>query len=277
MGLLSAFGDVLSSACSFASSCVSRCVSAVGGVLSSAVSGIASAVNVLGPSVSGFVQKMLPVIGSVLSCLPQTHPLTRTLSLVVNVLGAAYAIMEKDERPEDFGQRVLQAAEAGHTLDKYEGDFDAYMRALREFPVDPKKAAESDFATNYAACMAVVTVGMEKIKGLKPGELNQTWLLPLSNPDYFTPERMKTIVADGNFKTQDFGAFLDKKLTDETKVDTLRKDLATAVAGGGVLTPEQRRELNKALAEARENWAKLDEEIKGASTDQGREHSATSA
>lgn len=244
-----------SSVSNFASSVVSgisSCVSAVGRAVSSTVSAI-------GSSLSSFTATMAPVLGSVFSLLPK-HPVVLAVQAAVGTLSVAYRIFSANEKLESMGDSALQAAEKSITPDKFE-NFDDYLQALRNFKVDPSKSALTPEATKLTAAVGLVTLGLEDRLKLSNGALNQLWLLPLSNPTYFTADRMKDMLDGGLQSTDKVEDYLEQKLSGEDAA-SVRKDIAQAISKGQPLSTEQSSDLSKALDEARQQWAALDARLK---------------
>lgn len=168
-------------------------VSAVSSFVSSVTSSICNTVSSIGSALSSFASGVGNFIAGAIGALaPVAEAIGKFASAFLQGLG----IFKPDEKPEDMGDRALQAAEKGITMDKYE-KFDDYLKALRDFQLDPAESAKRSHAEKLMAGMGVGTVGVENKYGAVPGSLNGMWLLPMTNSDYFTPERMQTLVAAG--------------------------------------------------------------------------------
>ncbi len=162
-------------------------LASVGGAIATAVSSIGSAI---GRGVSA-------VVGTIATAIE------KGASWLGGVMGAfakglldAMGVTRPEESVEDFGERVLQARERGIELDRAE-DFDAYVEALRGFELDPERAARRNPAEQLAAAMAVGTVAVERRYGLGEDTAAALWLLPVLDRDYFTPERVRTLLESG--------------------------------------------------------------------------------
>lgn len=233
-----------SSACSF----VSSCVSSVG-------SAIASTVGSIGSALSSFATTVAPALGSILSRIP---PIFGVISVWANAIGMLLNVLRPDEKVEDIGDRALQAAEQDIKPEKFE-DFDQYMQALRDFKLNPEASEKTSPVEKLVSGMGVTTLGMEEKFNLERGSLNSIWLLPITNADYFTPERIKGLLESGKV-IGDVGAYLEKRLSGE-EASALRKNLEVTPEGKP-MNDGQLGTLYDALDSARSAWAKLDQQLK---------------
>lgn len=230
--------------CSF----VSSCVSSVGNAISNTVSSIGSAV-------SSFAAKVAPAIGSVLEKIP---PVLKTVSPWVNALSWALNVFRPTEKVEDVGDRALQAAEQDIRPEKFP-DFEQYMAALRAFDINPNASQTRSLATKVVAGMAVATLGMEDKFKLHRGSLNGVWLLPITNAEYFTPERIKGLLEQGKL-VGDVGAYLEKRMGGE-EASEFRKNYEITPEGKP-MNDSELGQLYTALDRARSEWAVLEQKIK---------------
>lgn len=220
--------------------------SAVGGAISSACSAIGSAV-------SSFASGIGSVIGGIASALtPVASGLVKFAANFLQNLG----IFKPQEDPVKMGDRALQLAEKGITIDKFE-NFDDYMTKLREEPLDPEKSKKYSDTEKLVAGLGVGTVGVEKKFNAEAGSLNGMWLLPMANEKYFTPDRMQTLVSTGRLGGDVF-AYLEKRLSaGDTR--TLEKQLEIN-ADGSPMSSDELNTLYDALDSARENFSGLTQE-----------------
>ncbi len=236
---------LFSSACSF----VSSCVSSVGSAISSAVSSIGSAV-------SSFATKVAPAIGSILGKIPTV---LATVSPWVSALSWGLSLFRPNEKVEDIGDRALQAASEKDIKPEKFPDFEQYMEALRNFDLNPAVSKKTSQATKVVAGMAVATLGMEEKFNLSRGSLDGMWLLPVANPDYFTPERVKSLLEQGKL-VGDVGAYLEKRMSGE-EASAFRKNYEVTPEGKPMNDTEL-GQLYNAMDKARAEWAALDQKIK---------------
>ena len=228
MGLLSSIGGFVSS-----------CVSSIGSTISSAVGSIGSAAF-------SFASKVAPAIGSILSKVPTV---LATVSPWVSALSWGLSLFRSDEKVEDIGDRALQASERDDIKPEKFANFDQYMEALRNFEVNPDVSKKT----------SVATLGMEEKFKLSRGSLDGVWLLPVTNPDYFTPERVKSLLEHGKL-VGDVGAYLEKRMSGE-EASTFRKSYEVTPEGKPMNDTEL-GQLYNALDKARAEWAELDKKIK---------------
>lgn len=232
--------------------------SSIGSGISSAIgavcSGISSVVSGIGSAVSSFATSVGGLIGGIISAVPAIAG--RIASFATTFL-QAIGILKPKEDVEDMGERALQAKEAGITMDKFD-NFDDYMDELRNFEVDPDKSAKRPRAEKIVAGLGVGTVGVENKFDMERGSFNSAWLLPISNPDYFTPDRMAQLTSTGRFQGGDVFAYLENKLSAGDKRDlqiSLEKNL-----DGSDMSAEEKSELYEALDQAEAQYKKLGEQ-----------------
>ena len=228
--------------------------SMISSVVSSFGSAISNAVNSIGSALSSFATGIGVVLGNVVSALA---PVAQAIGKFANAFLQGLGILKPDEKIDDFGDRALQAAEQGITMDKFE-NFDDYMNALRDFTPDPEVSAKRSYAEKLVAGMGVGTIGVEDKYNAERGSLNGMWLLPIANPDYFTPDRLQSLVSTGRLGG-DVWAYLEKRLSG---ADASRFEERLEVNPEGKPMNEQEREIyHGALDSTRENWANLSKQV----------------
>lgn len=186
-----------------------------------AVKAITTAVATIGPAVSSFATKVAPLITTALSKAPAL--LSRVSDFASVFLGLTN-VFKQGEKVDEIGEASLQAADKGITPDQFD-DFDEYMEELRNYPIDPKTAAARSPIEKTVAGMAIGSVGLERRYNANPGDFKDVWLLPLAHPDYFTSERMKSIVSQGRL-TYSLYDYLNSNLSG-SQARTLEKDLVS--------------------------------------------------
>src|SRR6185369_9565533 len=87
------------------------------GFLASAGASIAGSVATIGTAVSSFAATIAPTLGSILTTLKTyAEPLAKFANTFLQLLD----ILKPGEKIGDMGDRALQAADKGITLDKFE-------------------------------------------------------------------------------------------------------------------------------------------------------------
>jgi hypothetical protein len=224
--------------------------SAIGSVCSSVGSAIGSACSAIGSAISSFATGVGTVVGSIISALT---PVAAALGKFANTFLQALGILKPNEDIQEMGDRALQAADKGITIDKFE-KFDEYMAALRDFKLDPEQSAKRNSAAKMVAGLGVGTIATEEKFNLDRGSLNGMWLLPMANPGYFTPERMQTLVSTGRLGGDIF-SYLEKRLSaGDTR--TLEKRLEINPDGSAMSETELDTHYDEMHA-ARDNFADL--------------------
>lgn len=228
--------------------------SSVCSICSSIGSGISSAISSIGSAVSSFASSMAPVIGSIISAI---HPMAATIGKFANTFLQGLGILNPDEKIDDLGERALQASERGIRIEEFDR-FDDYLDSLRNFELDPDKASRRSAAEKITSGLAVGTAAVENKFSATPGSLNGLWLLPLTNPDYFTPERMQGWIAAGRLGT-DVYAYLEKKLTG-SEASQFEKNLGFDM-DGGPMNDKELGELYRELDKSCTEWANLEQQV----------------
>ncbi len=228
--------------------------SVVSSVASGFGSAISSAVSSIGSALSSFASTVGPVIANVIEAL---KPIAEAIGKFANAFLQGMGILKPEEKVEDLGERALQAAAKGITLDKYE-NFDDYMEALRNIELDPEISAKRSTAEKLVAGMGVGTVGVEDKYNVERGSLNGMWLLPMTNPNYFTPERMQSLIATGRFGGDVF-AYLENRLSGG-EARNIEKKLEIN-ANGQPMSEDELGTLYGALDSAQEKWAEIAKQV----------------
>lgn len=220
----------------------------VGSVCSAVGSAISSTVSAIGTAVSSFASGLGAVIGGVIEALA---PVAEAIGKFANAFLTGLGILKPDEDVGDMGERALQAAEHGITMDKFD-NFEDYMEAIRDFEIDEVKAANRKPSEKLLAGMSLGTVGVEDKYNLERGSLNGMWLLPMANADYFTPERMESWIQNGRLgQGEDIFAYLSKKL--EVGEANAFEAALEVNEDGTIMREEQKEQLYSALDSAVEN------------------------
>ncbi len=217
-------------------------------VCSSIGSAIGSVCSRIGGAVSSFASGVGSVIGGLISGLPAA---LGTLGKVASAIFQGLGIFKPDEKPPELGDRALQAAEQGITVEKFD-NFADYMTELRKFPLDPEKSKKYSESEKMVAGVGVGTMGTEEKFNMASGSLNSMWLLPMANEKYFTPDRMQTLISTGRLGGDVF-AYLEKRLSaGETR--TLEKRLEIN-PDGSAMNNDEINALYDELDNARDHFA----------------------
>lgn len=218
----------------------------IGSVCSAIGSAFSSACSAIGSALSSFSSSIASCLGTVIGTLGSVG---ETIGKFATVFLQAMGILRPNETTEEMGDRALQAAGKGITPEKFE-NFEAYMNELRNFDIDPERSIKRSSAEKLVAGMGIGTVGVEDKFNMDRGSLNGMWLLPMTNPDYFTPERMSDLVSAGRLGGDVF-AYLEKRLSG-SEVRAFEKQLDM---------DGQTDALYDALDSARETWADLAKQV----------------
>ena len=145
-------------------SCITGFISTAAGAISSMATSVASK---LGETVLG----VLKIVSAIVE----------TVATVLNVI-------RQDEKIDILGEKTLQAAEAGITIESCGNDFSKYQHEIRNFQIDPEKAKNRCQEDRLSAGIAFVEQGISQ----KYPSLNIASVYPLfaMKSDFFTPVRV---------------------------------------------------------------------------------------
>jgi hypothetical protein len=222
-------------------------------VVGSFISTVSSSVSSIGNALSSFATNVGPVIAGIINALA---PVAEALGKFANAFLQGMGILKPNEKIEDMGEKALQAADQGITMDKFE-KFDDYMNALRDFNLDPEISAKRNPAEKLIAGLGVGTVGAENKFNLERGSLNGMWLLPMANPAYFTPERMQSLLSSCKLGSTVFD-YLEKRLSG-SEARSFEKKLEVTTDGWPMKDSEMDK-LYGALDSARKSWADINQQ-----------------
>lgn len=181
-GILGSIGSAISSG-------IGACCNAIGNAFSAASSAFSSAMTSLG--------SVFSTAGSILSSLSVVMPYIGTIAKVIDVVLGVLGLLEKDEKTEDIGDRVLQ----GYEIDIKPKDFatyEQYISAIREIKLDPEKSKNYNLGEKLAAGLTVQSWGMEE----KYGQGSSDFLINIikdapnlaKGNGYFTESRVQNIL-----------------------------------------------------------------------------------
>ena len=170
----------------------------------------------------------------------------KIVSVIVETVATVLGVIRPDERIEELGEKTLQAAEAGITMESCGNDFSKYQHEIRNFQIDPEKAQNRRLEDKLVAGIAFVDQGISQ----KYPFLNMDSAYPLfaMKSDFFTAARVasyaQTAVAlqysfskiksffDGSCsmgdkkKTEEFIYAAESKFKPDFNLADLEKDIA---------------------------------------------------
>ncbi len=228
------------------------------GALAAAGTAIMSAVGTVGAAVSSFAASVGPMLTNII----QTNkPLAEAIRKFANTFLQNISILKPGETIEHLGERALQAAAKGIKLEDADSVSD-YFGKLRDMDIDPELEEKRSPAEKLLAGIAIATVGVENKFNAEQGSLNGLWLLPLANPQYFTPERMESLVTTVRLGNEVLG-YLDKTLSaGDTRSFEKSFEFAAVVQPGQVEGKGPNIDkLYDALDAARDKWAEISKDV----------------
>lgn len=244
MGFFSTVGNALSNGLS---------------ALSTGFNAVCNTVGTIGKEVAEFAHNIKPVLGPILMTIAETipHPAVKTVALFANALLQGLSIFHPHENVQEMGDRALQASAQGITIEKFE-KFDEYLAALRNFDLDPEASKKYGAAEKLVAGLGIATTGIEQKFHTDSGSLNGLWLMPLVAPEYFTADRVKSLLENGRL-VGDVRAYLEKGMSGE-EASAFRKNLEIT-PDGQPMNEGDLGKLHDALDGARTSWAELKREL----------------
>lgn len=162
------------------------------GLASAAFSAVSAAVATIGPAVGAFCANVLPTLGVYLA---KGIEVMKSIGQVAQLVATVVDIFRPNETVDDMGDRALQAAEQGITLEQFD-DHAAYVEALRNFELDPEKNKDKPME-KIVAGLAVVSTGLDQKLHLADGTAGHLWTLVGANPGYFTANRLSEYLQSG--------------------------------------------------------------------------------
>lgn len=222
--------------------------------LTTAATAVMSSVGTIGAAVSSFATSIGPTLVNVVQTV---KPLFEVISTFANSLLQSLSILKPGETIESFGVRALQAAAHGITLDSADS-FDDYIEKLRNFELDPELEQNCSPLEKLLAGISIATVGVEDKFNAEQGSLNGLWLLPLANPQYFTPERMQCLMTTGRLGSEVLD-YLSKALSageSRNLEKTYEASVVSESAEGAEID-----QLYDELHAAQEKWASISKQL----------------
>ena len=112
-------------------------------------------------------------------------------TIVMKVLQSLGIIGPEEEKPEDLGDKALQAEEAGIVPENYDS-YEAYLKDVESFETDPEKSSQIDDEAKLKKGAELVTTAMIE----KFGNIAEDLCMIIArNPEYFE-KRMPLIMSE---------------------------------------------------------------------------------
>lgn len=185
--------------------CATSIGSTIGSAIKSVACGIGSALASVGVDLGAAVKNLAPVLGKWAGHIGVA---IQVISVCVDIIARICAILQKDETVADIGERALQAEENGVTLESCNNDYKAYMKRLREFELDPHKAAARPETEKLLAGSLVLEKGIEDLyPRMSTAAL---WPILARSASFFTPERIEAYAKMAREQNMPFGESLAK-------------------------------------------------------------------
>lgn len=139
-----------------------------------------------------------------------TLKIIETMARVVTAVAKVLGLISPEESVESFGDKVLQAEDAGYKLEDYDS-YNDYVKAIEDFQIDPEKSGHYS-PEQKEECAAKVLSGLiiENHPEVKEG-FKELADLAASKSEYFQPERIEQL---GKLMAEEKDFDLFKKVAD---------------------------------------------------------------
>ena len=114
------------------------------------------------------------------------------VSKLVQAIGKALGLIKEDEKPEDLGDKALQAEEQGITPDKFK-TYEEYANRIQNFELDPEKSKKYSTEDKMKKSMEVYSKLIAEKYPETAVDLDKLAAIEIKNPDYLTDERIGQI------------------------------------------------------------------------------------
>ena len=142
------------------------------------------------------------------------------VSKLVTAIGKALGLIKEDEKPEDLGDKALQAEEQGITPDKFKS-YEEYANRIQNFELDPEKSKNYSTEDKMKKSMEVYSKLIAEKYPEMAVDLDKLATLEQKNPGYLTDARIDQIsemVKDDPKLVGDIGRYLSGSETDTVNI-----------------------------------------------------------
>ena len=142
------------------------------------------------------------------------------VSKLVRAIGKALGLIKEDEKPEDLGDKALQAEEQGITPDKFKS-YEEYANRIQNFELDPEKSKNYSTEDKMKKAMEVYSKLIAEKYPEMVVDLDKLATLEQKNPGYLTDARIDQIsemIKDDPKLIGDIGRYLSGSETDTVDI-----------------------------------------------------------
>lgn len=217
------------------------------GFWSSACSVVSSACSAVGSMFSG----ALSVVGKF---IPQIEIVIRVIDVVIKVIDAVCKVLgiwQKDDNPEELGDKAIQGAEAGVTRDKFD-TYDEYLKKIREVKLDPEISSKIPVEAKFAAATTLGILGLESFYQKDAGSLADLILVIGKNPEFFDANRIKAYL-DAGINTKLLSSYLNGSASAGSELSFLKSALGVEQALTGKNDADVYKDLDNAMRHSKGN------------------------
>lgn len=182
---------------------VKDCATSIASGIKSCVKGICSSLATAASSIGTAVKDCIPILGKWAGNIGFA---VQCIGIAIDVVSKICGLLRQDEKVTDIGERALQAEDYGITLDSCNKDFKTYMKKLREFTLDPQKAAARTETEQWLAGSLVLEKGIEQL--FPQMSTRDMWPILARASGFFTKQRLDVYAQLAKERNLPFGEAL---------------------------------------------------------------------
>lgn len=156
----------------------------IAGAFSAVVGAVSSAISVVGSFVASVGKIVIDGISAI--------------SAIIGKIGQALGIIPQNTNMEEFGDKALQASEAGIKPENFD-NYQDYINEVKNFNIDPEKSKKFSLEEKQLAATGITVKGIENKFDLKEGSLGDLLTLTaLNDGKYFNADRITQMIKSGS-------------------------------------------------------------------------------
>jgi hypothetical protein len=175
--------------------------------------------------IGGAISAIGSAIGLALSVI--VAPKIFTISTILQAIAIALGLL-KNEKPDDLGDRVLQAEEKGIKPENYKVHAD-YQKEIDNFKVDPKRSAEISQVDKLKKFIEYTGMGIADKYQIDPTQFVTSEIL--KNSSFYNKDRVSAYIqafSDSRLELDNVTKYMEGKITSIDDIKNVREALLTA-------------------------------------------------
>lgn len=133
------------------------------------------------------------VVSGIVSCVGKIFVETGIINLVIKIFKSiceALGIIKPDEKPEEIGDKIIQAEEEGYKLEDFT-NYEEYKKFIDNFKLDPEKSQNITLEDKNRKFIEMCSIAMQnKYPNI---EYEKGFEMMSQNIDYFNTNRSKQL------------------------------------------------------------------------------------